>query len=58
MRGRVGRHLQDVRVCRIYEGIDEIMKLKIATALPGRNSRRSSEVGEVAVGLSFDRRDA
>jgi len=24
---RVGRHLQDVRVCRIYEGTDEIMKL-------------------------------
>jgi alkylation response protein AidB-like acyl-CoA dehydrogenase len=33
---RVGRHLQDVRVCRIYEGTDEIMKLKIATALLGR----------------------
>jgi len=33
---RVGRHLQDVRVCRIYEGTDEIMKLKIATALLGK----------------------
>ena len=34
---RVGRHLQDVRVCRIYEGTDEIMKLKIASALLGRD---------------------
>ena len=34
---RVGRHLQDVRVCRIYEGTDEIMKLKIATALLGKS---------------------
>jgi alkylation response protein AidB-like acyl-CoA dehydrogenase len=30
------RHLQDVRVCRIYEGTDEIMKLKIAAKLLGR----------------------
>jgi alkylation response protein AidB-like acyl-CoA dehydrogenase len=34
---RVGRHLQDVRVCRIYEGTDEIMKLKIASSLLGKN---------------------
>ncbi len=34
---RVGRHLQDVRVCRIYEGTDEIMKLKIAQSLLGRD---------------------
>jgi alkylation response protein AidB-like acyl-CoA dehydrogenase len=34
---RVGRHLQDVRVCRIYEGTDEIMKLKIAAALWGKD---------------------
>ncbi len=33
---RVGRHLQDVRVCRIYEGTDEIMKLKIASYLLGQ----------------------
>lgn len=33
---RVGRHLQDVRVCRIYEGTDEILKLKIAAAVLGR----------------------
>jgi alkylation response protein AidB-like acyl-CoA dehydrogenase len=33
---RPGRHLQDVRVCRIYEGTDEILKLKIAAALLGR----------------------
>lgn len=30
------RHLQDVRVCRIYEGTDEIMKLKIAASLLGK----------------------
>lgn len=30
------RHLQDVRVCRIYEGTDEIMKLKIASCLLGK----------------------
>lgn len=29
------RHLQDVRVCRIYEGTDEIMKLKIASTVLG-----------------------
>lgn len=34
---RVGRHLQDVRVCRIYEGTDEIMQLKIASALLGKD---------------------
>lgn len=32
---RPGRHLEDVRVCRIYEGTDEIMKLKIASAMLG-----------------------
>lgn len=32
---RPGRHLQDVRVCRIYEGTDEIMKLKIASKVLG-----------------------
>lgn len=31
------RHLQDVRVCRIYEGTDEIMKLKIASSLLGKD---------------------
>lgn len=31
------RHLQDVRVCRIYEGTDEIMKLKIAARLLGKD---------------------
>jgi alkylation response protein AidB-like acyl-CoA dehydrogenase len=34
---RVGRHLMDVRVCRIYEGTDEILKLKVAAALLGRD---------------------
>ncbi|MEX0713991.1 MAG: acyl-CoA dehydrogenase family protein [Pirellulales bacterium] len=34
---RVGRHLQDVRVCRIYEGTDEILKLKIASCLLGKD---------------------
>jgi alkylation response protein AidB-like acyl-CoA dehydrogenase len=33
---RVGRHLVDVRVCRIYEGTDEILKLKVAAALLGK----------------------
>jgi len=32
---RPGRHLKDTRVCRIYEGTDEIMKLKIAAAVLG-----------------------
>ena len=31
------RHLQDVRVCRIYEGTDEIMKMKIAVKLLGKD---------------------
>jgi alkylation response protein AidB-like acyl-CoA dehydrogenase len=30
------RHLQDCRVCRIYEGADEIIKLKIASMLLGK----------------------
>ena len=33
---RPGRHLQDVRVCRIYEGTDEILKLIIAAAVLGK----------------------
>src|SRR5262249_40865527 len=33
---RVGRHLMDVRVCRIYEGTDEILKMKVAAALLGK----------------------
>jgi len=33
---RVGRHLMDVRVCRIYEGADEILKMKIAANLLGK----------------------
>jgi alkylation response protein AidB-like acyl-CoA dehydrogenase len=33
---RPGRHLCDVRVCRIYEGTDEILQLKIAAALLGK----------------------
>jgi alkylation response protein AidB-like acyl-CoA dehydrogenase len=32
---RPGRHLIDVRVCRIYEGTDEILKMKVAAALLG-----------------------
>lgn len=34
---RVGRHLMDVRVCRIYEGTDEILKLKIAAGVLGKD---------------------
>lgn len=33
---RPARHLADVRVCRIYEGTDEILKLKIASHLLGK----------------------
>jgi alkylation response protein AidB-like acyl-CoA dehydrogenase len=33
---RPGRHLQDIRVCRIYEGTDEILKLKVAAAVLGK----------------------
>lgn len=33
---RPGRHLNDIRVCRIYEGADEILKLKIAAAVLGK----------------------
>src|SRR5580704_17102363 len=33
---RPGRHLQDSRVCRIYEGTDEILKLKVAAAVLGK----------------------
>jgi len=33
---RPGRHLVDVRVCRIYEGTDEILKLKIAASVLGK----------------------
>ncbi len=33
---RPARHLQDVRVCRIYEGTDEILQLKIAAAVLGK----------------------
>lgn len=34
---RPGRHLMDVRVCRIYEGTDEVLKLKIAASLLGKD---------------------
>lgn len=34
---RPGRHLMDVRVCRIYEGTDEILRLKIAAAVLGKD---------------------
>jgi alkylation response protein AidB-like acyl-CoA dehydrogenase len=33
---RPARHLADVRVCRIYEGTDEILKLKIAASVLGK----------------------
>jgi len=32
---RPGRHLVDTRVCRIYEGTEEILKLKIAAGVLG-----------------------
>lgn len=34
---RSGRHLVDTRVCRIYEGTDEILKLKIAAGMLGKD---------------------
>ena len=33
---RPGRHWKDVRVCRIYEGTDEVLKLKIAVSVLGK----------------------
>jgi alkylation response protein AidB-like acyl-CoA dehydrogenase len=33
---RPGRHFKDTRVCRIYEGTDEILELKIAAAVLGK----------------------
>lgn len=33
---RPARHLMDSRVCRIYEGTDEILKLKIASSVLGK----------------------
>jgi len=33
---RPARHWQDARVCRIYEGTDEILKLKIAASVLGK----------------------
>ncbi len=33
---RPGRHWKDARVCRIYEGSDEILKLKVAADLLGK----------------------
>jgi alkylation response protein AidB-like acyl-CoA dehydrogenase len=33
---RPARHWKDVRVCRIYEGTDEVLKLKIAASLLGK----------------------
>jgi alkylation response protein AidB-like acyl-CoA dehydrogenase len=33
---RPARHLKDSRVCRIYEGTDEVIKLKIAAAVLGK----------------------
>lgn len=33
---RPGRHWKDVRVCRIYEGTDEILKLKVAASVLGK----------------------
>lgn len=39
---RPGRHLVDNRVCRIYEGADEILKLKIASGVLGEDYRAFS----------------
>ncbi len=37
LENRPARHLVDTRVCRIYEGTDEILEQKIATALLGKS---------------------
>jgi len=34
---RPARHWKDVRVCRIYEGTDEVLKLKIAASVLGKD---------------------
>jgi alkylation response protein AidB-like acyl-CoA dehydrogenase len=34
---RPGRHFQDTRVARLYEGTDEILTLKIAAAVLGKD---------------------
>ena len=34
---RPGRHFQDTRVARLYEGTDEILTLKIAAAILGKD---------------------
>jgi alkylation response protein AidB-like acyl-CoA dehydrogenase len=34
---RPARHWKDVRVCRIYEGTDEVLKLKIAASILGKD---------------------
>jgi alkylation response protein AidB-like acyl-CoA dehydrogenase len=34
---RPGRHFQDARVCRLYEGTDEILTLKIAASVLGKD---------------------
>ncbi len=39
---RVGRHFVDNRVCRIYEGTDEILKLKIASSILGKEYKAYS----------------
>jgi len=33
---RPARHWKDVRGCRIYEGTDEVLKLKIAASVLGK----------------------
>jgi alkylation response protein AidB-like acyl-CoA dehydrogenase len=37
LENRPGRHLLDTRVCRIYEGTDEILEQKIALSVLGRD---------------------
>jgi alkylation response protein AidB-like acyl-CoA dehydrogenase len=37
LENRPGRHLVDTRVCKIYEGTDEILEQKIAVSVLGRD---------------------
>src|SRR5438034_10048514 len=52
---RARRHLVDTRVCRIYEGTDEIMVQKIAVSLLGTEYEAYLEVAQPKVTADFDR---
>src|SRR5438094_10306728 len=51
---RAPRHLVDTRVCRIYEGTDEIMVQKIAVSLLGNEYEAYRELAHPEAAKSFD----